>query len=592
MGVLQGGGARGDTEPARTTTAVDLLLRYLENEGATCLFGIPGGPLMPFYEAVLVRNRIRPILTRHEQGAAFMADGYARVSGRIGLCCTTTGPGATNALTGIAVARRDSVPVMLITAQIATWAFGKGAAQEGSPLGIDIVDLYKPATKASQMIVGPGNVGEMTRGLLRACLAGRPGPVHLSLPADVMKREVALELVSPERYRPQPRLFDPRAICDAAASLQRAARPAILAGYGVHISRAYHELRALADLLCAPVASTPKGKGVFPEDHRLSVGVFGLAGSPQADAVLFSPDTDLLLTVGTSLAEASTHAWDARLCKGKTLLQVDIDPMELGKNYPVDIPLVGDAQQVLRELGREVVRSEGAHAEARLQALGAIKTGTPRTVDAASMEDTSLPLKPQRVVAELRRALPDDAILFVDIGNVMAWALHYFEARRPGSFFINMGFGCMGHGVAAAIGGKLAAPAARRHIRDLAGRGASVHRWSSRDRRLVRVPATARSAPPRRSSGAGPPHRCALQSRRDPAQELSQIARQRREPATRVRSADVAQVDDRSRRVCRRVRSARSCSAALGAMKAIVCAAYGHRKSSASRGGIAMVFLR
>jgi|CXWL01.1.fsa_nt_gi acetolactate synthase-1/2/3 large subunit len=460
---------------AAPVTAVGLLLKYLEAEGTDCIFGIPGGPLMPLYEAIFEGKRIRPILAKHEGGAAFMADGYARVSGRLGLCCTTTGPGATNALTGIACASRDSVPVLILTAQIATAAFGKGAAQESSPLGIDIVDLYKAVTKASIMLVSPDKISDMIRYLLRRALGGRPGPVHLSLPADMMKRPVPDEAWPRDQYRPQSELFDRRSVREAAGLLLRARRPAILAGYGVHLARGYKELLVLAERLNIPVATTPKAKGVFPEDHPLSLGVFGLAGSPQADAALLSADTDLLLVVGTSMGEASTHAWDPRLAKDRAFLQIDVDPAEIGKNYPVSVGLVGDAKRVMMELGFELEREAqrvgtAPDLEKRRVAVSEIKRAHPRFIDAASMDDVSVPLKPQRVVAELRRALPDDAILFVDIGNVMAWALHYFEVRRPGSFFINMGFGSMGHGVAAAIGGKLAAP--RRPVAALVGDGA------------------------------------------------------------------------------------------------------------------------
>ncbi|MEK7384197.1 MAG: thiamine pyrophosphate-binding protein, partial [Elusimicrobiota bacterium] len=360
--------------PSRTVTAVGLLLEYLEAEGVDCIFGIPGGPLMPLYEAIFESGRIRPIITKHEEGAAFMADGYARVSGRLGVCCTTTGPGATNALTGLACAQRDSVPVMLLTAQIATAAFGKGAAQESSPLGIDIVDLYKAATKASVMLVSPEKMADMTRHLLRKCLSGRPGPVHFSLPADMMKRPVASDVWRPEHYRPQSELFDRRSVREAAQLLLRARRPAILAGYGVHLSRAYGELMVLAERLNIPVATTPRAKGVFPEDHPLSLGVFGMAGSPQADAVLLSDQTDLLLVIGTSLGETSTHAWDPRLGRDRALLQIDVDPGEIGKNYPVRAGLVGDAKRVLMEIGfeleREVQRMDpGPDLEDRLPAV-------------------------------------------------------------------------------------------------------------------------------------------------------------------------------------------------------------------------------
>lgn len=444
-------------------TAVRLLLAYLEQEGVDTVFGIPGGPLMPLYEAMFAGGKIRPVVTKHEEGAAFMADGYARVSGRLGVCCATTGPGATNALTGIACAYRDSVPVLLLTAQIALSAFGKGAAQESSPLGIDIVDMYKDVTKASVMLMAPEKIADVTRHLLRTSLSGRSGPIHLSLPADMMGRPVADDLRKPQQYRPPSELFDRRSVKEAAKLLLQARRPVVLAGYGVHLSRAYDELRNLAERLKIPVATTQKGKGVFPEDHALSLGVFGFAGSPQADAVILSEDTDLLLGVGTSFGELATHAWDPRVGAHRRILHIDVDPNEIGKNYSVDAGLVGDARHVLREINYQLERDarwleQTQDLGPRLAALRALKAITPRFVDEAACRSESVPLLPQRVVAELRRALPADAILFVDIGNVMAWALHYYTVREPGGFFINMGFGSMGHGVAAAIGGKLAAP--------------------------------------------------------------------------------------------------------------------------------------
>lgn len=458
-----------------TIPAIQLLMRYLEGEGVDCIFGIPGGPLMPLYEAVFDRRRIRPIIAKHEEGAAFMADGYSRVSGRLGVCCTTTGPGATNAMTGMACAHRDSVPILLLTAQIATSAFGKGAAQESSPLGIDIVDMFKSVTKSSLMLVSPEKMAEMARHVLRTALSGRPGPIHFNLPADMMKRRVPDDYRPAIQYRPQMEQFDRHSVKEAAKHILRAQRPVILAGYGVHLSRAYAELRTLAERLRAPVATTPKAKGVFPEDHVLSLGVFGLAGSPQADAMMFSEETDLLLAVGTSFNEAATHAWDPRLVKDKKLIQIDVDPREMGKNYPLQVGVVGDAKQVITELNFQIERDNqwldtDIDYAKRLSAVRALKALHPRFINREMMEDESIPLKPQRVIAEMRQALPDDAILFVDIGNVMAWALHYFPVREPGTFFINMGFGSMGHGVAAAIGGKLAAP--DRVVAALVGDGA------------------------------------------------------------------------------------------------------------------------
>ncbi|HEX7009694.1 MAG TPA: thiamine pyrophosphate-binding protein, partial [Phycisphaeraceae bacterium] len=264
-------------------SAVQLLVRYLEGEGVEYIFGIPGGPLMPLYEAIFDNGRIRPIITKHEEGAAFMADGYARVRGGLGVCCATTGPGATNALTGVACARLDSIPLMVLTAQVAISAFGKGAAQESSVQGLDVVELYRSATKASLMLLSAAKTAETVQSLLRKALTGRPGPVHLNLPADLAKRKATpWSGRPPKEYRTQPLCFDRQAVKAACNLLIHARRPAILAGHGVYLSRAWQELIRLAQRLGIPVATTPKGKGVFPEDHVLSLGVLGFAGSPQA----------------------------------------------------------------------------------------------------------------------------------------------------------------------------------------------------------------------------------------------------------------------------------------------------------------------
>lgn len=443
--------------------AIHLLMKYLEAEGVDCVFGIPGGPLMPFYEALFERKKIRPILSKHEGGAAFMADGYARVSGHLGVCCTTTGPGATNALTGIACAHRDSVPVMLLTAQVALSAFGKGAFQESSPLGTDVVDLYKSVTKASVMLMAPEKMGDVVRHVLRTGLSGRPGPIHLSVPADMAKKPVPDDFREPSHYRSIAESFDRRSVREAAKLLLRAKHPAILAGYGVHSSHAFQELKNLAERLHIPVATTQKGKGVFPENHMLSLGVFGFAGSPRSEATLLSPDIDLILAVGTSLSELATDGWDPRLVEGKTLLHIDIDPKEFGKSYPVDVGLVGDAKQVLMELNYQVDRDKrwmesDEMLGKRLAKVRAIRTMHPATFNTKPLMDGPQHLHPQRVIEEMRSAMPDNSILFVDVGNVCAWALHYFPVNEPNSFFVNMGFASMGHGMVAAIGGKLAAP--------------------------------------------------------------------------------------------------------------------------------------
>jgi acetolactate synthase-1/2/3 large subunit len=442
-------------------TAIKLLLKYLESENVKYIFGIPGGPLMPLYEAIHEQGNIRAILTKHEQGAAFMADGYARVSGGLGVCCATTGPGATNLMTGVTCAYADSVPLLVLTAQIATGAFGKGAVQESTSHGADVVDMFKPITKMSMMLPTGDKMADVVRLAIRTAMTGRRGPVHLSLPADLVKKEVPLELIQPDNYRADSACFDRAAIKEASRLLLKAQRPAILAGNGVNLSRSHPELRALAEKLMIPVCTSPQAKAAFPEDHSLSMGVFGFGGSPRADAYLLSGEVDVLLVVGTSLGEFSTQTWDKRLQPSSALIQIDIDPGEIGKNYRTSVGITGDAKVCLKELLYQVERDIkwlDNFAPPSQDYVRSFKEKHPRCLEQEKCLSDAAPLKPQRLVYELGRMMPEDSMLFVDIGNCIAWAVHYLCLPKPGGFFLNMGMASMGHAVASAIGGKLARP--------------------------------------------------------------------------------------------------------------------------------------
>lgn len=435
--------------------SIHSLLTCLEAEGVEHIFGVPGGPLTPLYEAISDRGKMKSIIAKHEEGAAFMANGYARVRGGLGVCCATSGPGGTNALTGIAASYLDSIPVVLITAQVATRTFGKGAAQESTQFGVDLVDIYRPITKLSAMLQTPEQTQDLVRRALRAALSGRRGPVHINIPADIMRKMAKHTFLSPSRYRAVSGGVDMEVVREAAQLLLAAQRPVILAGHGVAVARASTELLELAQTCRMPVATSPKGKGVFPENHPLSLGVFGFSGNPRADALLLSGQVDVLLVVGSSLGETATHAWDRRLQPRKALIHIDIDPREIGKNYPFDVAIVGDARVALRELIQMMDVAGGPPSQDPLYDLHQYvpRYNTPERIAA----DTT-PIKPQRLVHDLRKLLPPEALLFVDIGCCMLWAGQYYEVRQPGTYFLNMGLGSMGHSVAAAIGGKIAAP--------------------------------------------------------------------------------------------------------------------------------------
>jgi acetolactate synthase-1/2/3 large subunit len=441
--------------------AIHVLLRALEEEGVTHIFGIPGGPLVPLFEALAERERIQPILTKHEEGAAFMAEGYARVRRGLGVCCATSGPGATNALTGIASAYSDSIPVLLLSAQVSTNAFGKGACQDSSSgnWNIDVVDIYRSATKLSIMLQNPQQMPHLIRKAIRTALTGRPGAVHLNLPADVVKQPVPLEPLPVTKYYSHASAAgDKHAIQRVAQVLSTARMPALLVGHGINLSGAWSPLLEIAEALHIPVATTLKGKSAFPERHALSLGVFGLGGHPLADEYLLSDQVDVLVVIGTSLGESQTHGWNPKLAHNRTVIQIDIDPLEIGKNYPVEMSIVGDAKAVLEALAEALAPLVPKTPGYSSKVLEHMRAKVGRYYNAEELQGQAELLKPQALVAKMNEVLPDETLVFVDIGNCMLWIGQYYEARRTGTVFLAMNVGSVGYAVAASIGGKIAAP--------------------------------------------------------------------------------------------------------------------------------------
>ena len=435
--------------------AIDVFLRYLKAEGVNVVFGIPGGLLHPFFEVIETDPDIELIVTKHEEGAAFMADGYARVSRRLSVCAGTSGPGATNMITGVACAFADGVPMLVVTGQVASHMFGKGAAQETSREDMDIVAMFRPVTKYSAMVTSPESMAQHLRRALRHALSGRPGPVHLNVPVDLWERPLEEAWFDPRTYRPDTRTFDRVAVQRAATHLMNAKRPVLFAGGGVGIAGAEEHLRALAELLPARVATTPRGKGLFPEDHPLSLGVMGFAGHAAArDVLLGEAGTDVLLTAGTSLNETATLNWTPELRRNRVFIQLDIDSDRIGRNYPVDVALVGDAQTVLVEIVYHLHRlmREGARPASTW-------SGEPPAVRSFSSPELrtseQVPLTPQRWRKDLEEVLPNDAVIFSDIGGHMLSNIHYLTIGEGQKFVLNLGFGSMGHGTAAPIGAAL-----------------------------------------------------------------------------------------------------------------------------------------
>lgn len=386
-----------------------------------------------------------------------MAYGYAAVTGRLGVCCATVGPGATNAVTGVAAAHMDSIPLLVITGQVGTKSFGRSAHQEATGYGrsVDQVALFRHITKMSVMIADKDGLSRILRSALRVAQSGRPGPVHLAFPSNIQLEKVEEEILPPAAYRPLTNACVPEAdrIAMAGDLLYEAENPALLVGYGAAELATDGTLARLAERLQSPVATSGKAKGVFPEDHPLSLGCLGMRGSKAANTYLRS-GIDVLLVLGADLSEMTSHAWDPKLEPSKAMIQVDIDPNEIGKNYPVTLGIVADAGATLRAL--DVYLSDFAPKPVR--DLRTFKESMHYFDEEESRSD-HVPMKPQRLMRELRKSLPRDTVVFGDMGNTYSWILRYFQAYPEGMNFLPSGLACMGSSVAACIGGKLGKPA-------------------------------------------------------------------------------------------------------------------------------------
>ena len=434
------------------------LIKALQNEGANVLFGMPGGANLPIYDE-LAKSELRHILVRHEQLAAHMADGFARVSRRPGVCLATSGPGATNLVTGIATAYMDSIPIVAITGQVATSSIGKDAFQE-----CDIVGVASPVTKYAFQPLDPAEIPSVVKKAFYIASTGRPGPVLIDIPKDIQTGEAETtfpETVRVRGYNPivQP---DPIAIEKALDSILAAERPIILAGGGVAISGAFAELQALAEALMCPVATTFKGKGVFDETHPLALGPIGMHGHIEANRLIL--EADVLLAVGTRFSDRSTGKVSDFVPKTK-VIHIDIDPSEINKNKTVDQGIIGDVKASLRALLEAFVRRARRNDTKKWSArFKEVRESCKNEwhIDMSKVSALSL-------LKKLREVLPTNAIVTTEVGQCQMWASLHFDVIEPGTFYSSTGLGTMGFGFPAAIGAKVAAP--NRSVLDIAGDG-------------------------------------------------------------------------------------------------------------------------
>jgi len=456
------------------------VVESLLNEDVKYLFGIPGGGIAPFYNEFYDYPQIKSILTQHEQGAGFMADGYFRACGKVAACAATVGPGGVNLASGLHPAFQDNQAVLAFTNNVPTDQFGKGGIQDASgwgPRSISHVGIFKEVTKWSVLVTRPDSIPEVMRRAFRIMLTGRKGPVHIDIAQDVIRAEIEAEVRPPQKYRPICVVRgDPDRIKQAAQLLVKATSPAIMSGGGVMASGASQEVLELATLLGSPVATTAMGKSSFPEDHPLALGVVGLFGQDVANSVFRGDKTDVLLAIGSIFHQMTTSGWGKDF-GGQKIIQVDMDPTEIGKNYPFEVGIVGDAKSVLQDLIEHVKAAIARLTPPELKELEERKKSRQKEILALKGElkyyeepvsySDAVPTKPQRAVRELRKFLEKNAIVMADCGNNLAWVEKYYQALLPRGFIADGGHTAMGFSVAASIGVKLGAP--DRQVVDVVG---------------------------------------------------------------------------------------------------------------------------
>ena len=440
------------------------LVEALKQQNVEVIFGIVGGAIIPVHD-VLRDSGIRHILTRHEQCAAHAADGYARASGRPGVCMATSGPGATNLVTGIANAYLDSSPVISFTGQVNTFSvissymIGKDAFQEA-----DIIGITTPITKYNCQVKKASEIPKTVRLAFHLATTGRPGPTLIDLPKNVQTEVDEMEFsdnVEVRGYKPKTEPH-PIQVKKAVKLILEAKRPIVLAGGGVIISNASPELLELAELLMMPVATTFMGKGCFPENHPLSLGDVGMHGTCAANKLIL--EADVLLAVGTRFSDRTTGTLD-QFCPDAKIIHVDVDAAEIGKNVEVDVPIVADAKETLRVIRQLLVHQLKQRENSPwFDRVKELKEQFQSETDPGDCD-----LKPPLLLKELRKILPANAILTTEVGQNQMWAALHFETHKPRTFISSGGLGTMGFGFPAALGAKVACPGCA--VVDIAGDG-------------------------------------------------------------------------------------------------------------------------
>ena len=429
-------------------TGSDALIKALEYEEVEGIFGLPGGANLPIYDS-LYDSDIRHLLVRHEQNAAHMADGYARASRKPGVCFATSGPGATNLITGIATAIADSSPIIAITGQVASDMIGKDAFQE-----CDIIGIATPVTKYTYQPLTSAEVPQVVKNSFHIATSGRPGPVLIDIPknAQIEKMKINFPTKPNIRKLQQLQTADLKAIDKAADLLLNAERPMIMTGGGVIISGAFKELQAVAEFLVSPVVSTFKGKGGFSETHYLSLGPIGMHGHIEANKLVI--ESDVLLAAGARFSDRSVGKWD-EFGNEMTIIHADIDPSEIGKNKNADIGLIGDIKTTLSLL-LSVMEKKAQKRQSEYEWINRVN----EIKDIWRSKPLPAPreITGPRLLKKMREILPKACLVTTEVGQHQMWASLHFDVAEPGTFFTSTGLGTMGWGLPAAVGAKFARP--------------------------------------------------------------------------------------------------------------------------------------
>lgn len=426
-------------------TGAEIILECLLREGVEVMYGYPGGAILPTYDAMTKYPQIRHVLVRHEQGAAHMADGYARATGKVGVAIATSGPGATNLVTGIATAMMDSSPIVCITGQVPTGAIGTDAFQE-----TDVTGVTLPVTKHNYLVYDVEDLAYTIREAFHIARTGRPGPVLIDIPKDV--QNAVTEFVYPEEepvlpgYRP-PQEATEEQIRAALELIERAERPVILAGHGVIMSGASREVLEYAEKTQTPIALTLLGKGGVPETHPLSLGMMGMHGTGHANLAI--QHADLLLAFGMRFDDRVTGNLKTYAPHAKKI-HIDIDPSEIHKNVRADVPIVGDLRTVLRQLNPHVKPQE--HREWWAQIRDWMEDADERDI---IHWDAGERLFAAHVIRDMWQATGGNAVIVTDVGQHQMWEAQYYPHERPHTLITSGGLGTMGFGLPAAIGASM-----------------------------------------------------------------------------------------------------------------------------------------